>query len=231
MWVAGGWVNERMERSLGSGANHRRMVHAVGHAARSSVGALHANRHASCSFGAFGARCTQFCNTVHAVEAWCTQLFAGPERRAASSTCAFDASRSFRGLRNCVYRTPLACSMVRNCVHRAPVACSVGGNCVHRAPVACSVGGNCVHHTSNCVNRASKARARAQTPPTSDSLPFPPASHAAAPRQPNPNRVTRATDTRARNQRQPPSPSSHLPPATHIAASRQPNSNPHRRLA
>ena len=36
--------------------------------------ALHANRHASRSFRALGARCTQFCNTVHAVEAWYTQL-------------------------------------------------------------------------------------------------------------------------------------------------------------
>ena len=69
--------------------------------------------HGSRSFRALGARCTQFWPTVHADEVRYTQLFAGSERRAASSTCAFDASRSFRGLRNCVYRTPVACSVGR----------------------------------------------------------------------------------------------------------------------
>ena len=132
-----GEARKRMGRSLGLGVGTRRTVHAVDHAARSSVGALHANRHASSGFRALGARCTQFCPTVHATEVRCTQFFAGPERRAASSTCAFDASRSFRGLRNCVYRTPLACS----------------------------VGGNCVNRTSNCVNHAPEVCVRPQRPP------------------------------------------------------------------
>ena len=158
-------------RSLGSDIGTRRKVHAVGHAACSSVGAPHANRNASSvSFGAFGARCTQFCPTVHAVEAWCTQLFPGPERRAASSTCAFDASRSFRGLRNCVHRTPFACSVGQNCVYCASPACSVGRNCVHRTPTACTV-----------------RRDPAPEPNVylTSSMSLPPASPVAALRQPN----------------------------------------------
>ena len=99
---------------------------------------VHADCHTSRSFRASWARCTQFCLTVHADEAWCTQFFAGPERRAASSTCAFDASRSFWGLINCVHRAPVACSVGGNCVYRAPLACSVGRNCVYRALEVCA---------------------------------------------------------------------------------------------
>ena len=126
------------------------------------------------------------CPTVHADEVRCTQLFAGPGRRAASSTCAFDASRSFRSLRNCVYRVPVACSVGQNCVYRTPLACSVSGNCVYHTLVACSVGRNCVHLTPlacsvsgncvyrtlvacsvgrNCVNRATEVCARTPRPP------------------------------------------------------------------
>ena len=127
------------------------------------------------------ARCTQFCPTVHAGEAWCTQFFVSPRMMVASSTCAFDASRSFRGLRNCVHRPPLACSVVRNCVHRTPLACSVVRNCVHRTPLACSVVQNCVHRTPvacsvaaklrvpypSCVKRAPEACVGARWPPHS----------------------------------------------------------------
>ena len=88
----------------------------LGYGARSFEVMLPQFEHGARSFGALGARCTQFCPTVHAVEARCTQFFAGSERRDDSSTCAFDASRSFRGLRNCVYRTPVACSVGQNCV-------------------------------------------------------------------------------------------------------------------
>ena len=131
--------------------------------------------HGTRSFGAFGARCTQFCPTVHADEVRCTQFFADLEATPTSSTCGFTASRSFWGLRNCVYRTPFACSAGQNCVYHTSVACSVKQNCVYHAPFACSVKQNCVQRApkapklrvpcANCVNRAKDAQARTQRPP------------------------------------------------------------------
>ena len=123
------------------------MVHAVlrpcftqlEHASSSFADTLPQFEHASSSFEGLGARCTQFWRTLHADEVRYTQLFVGPERRAASSTCAFDGLRSFWGVRNCVRRTPSACSVGRNCVRRTPSACSVGRNCVRHTPTACTV--------------------------------------------------------------------------------------------
>ena len=138
-------------RSLARGSRSWRTLHAVlptrytqlGHAARSFDGTLNVVGarytqlgHAARSFGAFGARCTQFYPTVHADEVRCTQLFSGPERRASSSTCGFDASRSFRGIKNCVKCTSAACSVGKNCVYRTHLRVARRQNCVYRTPTA-----------------------------------------------------------------------------------------------
>ena len=149
--------------------------------ARSFADALPQFEHAS-SFGALGARCTQFCPTVHADEARCTQFFASHRMMGTSSTCAFDASRSFRGLRKCVYRTPFACSVGRNCVYRASVACSVPAKL--RVPFVGSLRQNPEpQYPILCLN--------------------PPATHVAALCKPNPNRVARAPNVFASHQRPP----------------------------
>ena len=130
-----------MWRLLGSGLGPGAQYTQLEHGARSFAGMLPQLEHGARSFEASLARCTQFCNTVHASRVRCTQLFAGSERRATSSTCAFDASRSFRGLRNCVHRIPAACSVTAKlrapylyCVNHAPEACARPQKPTHSLP-------------------------------------------------------------------------------------------------
>ena len=159
-------------------------------------------RHGARSFGAFGARCTQFCPTVHADEVRYTQFYAGLETIPTSSTCGFTASRSFRGLRNCVYRAPVACSAGQKVPEARQSACSVRQNCVYHAPTASTVrrrlapGPNGRHirflapiassptsppRVSRTQPRQTCAGGLRQDPTAATSLSFLPASHTVGP--------------------------------------------------